>query len=291
VIGCVRVSRGSDRLALVRPIRLLEEERRLMGRMHLLELEDQTWFPDVFRQAGMAYLRFAAETTGQAEHILPVIETALERSGESAILDLCSGGAGPVLSIAEEFEKKGTAVEVTLTDRFPDEGTRELIESRGLRGVRYEPEPVDAFEVDGSRAGLRTLFNGFHHFRRADAVRVLSVAVESRRSIAVVEVVRRNPLIMFGMLFAPFMVLAVVPFLRPFKFAWIPFTYLIPVIPLFVLWDGMVSCLRVYSPDELRELTAEADPGGEFDWQIEPIPMAPQPVPGLALIGVPRKAL
>jgi hypothetical protein len=254
-----------------------------------MELEDQSWFPVVFRQAGMAYLRFAAEKTGQAEKILPVIESALERSGESAILDLCSGGGGPVLSIAEELEKKGAAVEVTLTDRFPDPGACELIESRGLRGVHYETEPVDAFEVSESRAGLRTLFNGFHHFRRDDAVRVLSAAVKSRRSIAVVEVVRRNPLIIFGMLFAPLMVLAVVPFLRPFRLAWIPFTYLLPVIPLFVLWDGLVSCLRTYSPDELRELTAEADPDDAFDWRIESIPMAPQPVPGLALVGVPRE--
>ena len=49
----------------------------------------------------MAYLRFAAERTGQAENIRPVIEEALIASGEKQIVDLCSGGGGPVVRIAD----------------------------------------------------------------------------------------------------------------------------------------------------------------------------------------------
>ena len=30
------------------------------------------------------------------------------------------------------------------------------------------------------------------------------------------------------------------------------FTYLIPICPLAFAWDGFVSCLRTYSPAELR---------------------------------------
>jgi len=44
------------------------------------------------------------------------------------------------------------------------------------------------------------------------------------------------------------------PTVRPFKPGWLVLTYL---IPLLVLWDGLVSCLRVYSTRELRALVAE----------------------------------
>ena len=65
-----------------------------MRRFHGVELSDLTWFPPDLREAGNAYLRFAGELFGQPEKILPVIESALDRSGEKEILDLCSGGAG-----------------------------------------------------------------------------------------------------------------------------------------------------------------------------------------------------
>ena len=59
-------------------------------------------------------------------------------------------------------------------------------------------------------------------------------------------------------------------------------------IPLLVLWDGLVSTLRIYDEPELLALAAKADPEGHFDWQVQDVPMAPAPVPGIALVGVPR---
>ena len=36
-----------------------------MNRVHLFELEDQPWFPRVFRDAGTAYLEFAARVASR----------------------------------------------------------------------------------------------------------------------------------------------------------------------------------------------------------------------------------
>ena len=71
-----------------------------MLRIHALELEDQRFMPKVLREAGMAYLRFMGDSLRVAEQVRPLIEDTLERSGESEILDLCSGGGGPVLALA-----------------------------------------------------------------------------------------------------------------------------------------------------------------------------------------------
>ena len=48
------------------------------------------------------------------------------------------------------------------------------------------------------------------------------------------------------------------------RFFW---TYLIPIVPLATCWDGIVSLLRVYSPQELNELTTQIH-CDEYIWEI-----------------------
>lgn len=236
----------------------------------------------------MAYLRFAGGKLGLAERIRPLIEAALERSGEKEILDLCSGGGGPVIAIAEALAAAGRGVPVTMTDRFPDPGAIALAQASQVPGLRYEPKPVDATAVTGDRKGLRTLFNAFHHLRPHQARSVLASAVAGRRPIAVVEILQRKPIAVLGMLGSPLMALLIVPFLRPFRLAWIPLTYLLPVIPLFIMWDGIVSCFRIYNEEELLSMAKEADPDDSYDWEVQELPIPPQPIPGIALVGIPR---
>jgi len=69
------------------------------------------------------------------------------------------------------------------------------------------------------------------------------------------------------MALVPFYVLALMPFVRPFRWGYLIFTYLIPVLPLMICWDGAVSMLRVYSPSELRELTQGLH-RSSYGWEI-----------------------
>lgn len=260
-----------------------------MRRIHAMELEDQPWFPSVLRDAGVAILRLAAERTGQAAAIRPVIERALDNSGEHQILDLCSGGGGPIVAIAEELGRAGREVHVTMTDRFPSESA--LARLRAEAGwIEYEPESIDATAVPAERPGLRTICNAFHHFRPAMATRILGGAIAAGRPIVVVEVLQRRWLALLGMMLLPFATLVSVPWLRPFRWSWLVLTYVVPLIPLFVMWDGTISTLRVYTRDELLALAAAADPERTFEWTVEEIAMRPSPVPGLALIGIPKQA-
>ncbi len=257
-----------------------------MARIHVFELEDQSWFPEVLRDAGVAFLRASADWTGQAERIRPVIAAALERSGSDEIVDLCSGAGGPIISIARRLREVGVDVSVTMTDLYPSVAAQAAVATDET--LHYEPVPVDATSVPADRRGLRTMFNAFHHFRERSASAILRSAVDSGRAIAVVEVLQRRVLALVGMLFVPLVVLALLPLLRPFRWQWLPLTYLLPIIPLFVWWDGSVSVLRIYDKDELLALTRDADPNGVFDWRVEELSMKPVPVPGIALIGIPK---
>jgi hypothetical protein len=60
-------------------------------------------------------------------------------------------------------------------------------------------------------------------------------------------------------LFHPIAFLLCTPFFKPFKFSRIFFTYILPLIPITTVWDGCVSILRLYKPDELLSLAKEID--------------------------------
>lgn len=56
--------------------------------------------------------------------------------------------------------------------------------------------------------------------------------------------------------------LALTPLLRPLRLSRLLLTYVVPLIPTLVAWDGTVSALRAYSPDELLEI-ARSIPGAD----------------------------
>ncbi len=42
---------------------------------------------------------------------------------------------------------------------------------------------------------------------------------------------------------------------------------MIPILPLIILWDGVVSMLRIYSPEQMKELTADMR-AEDYAWEI-----------------------
>ena len=63
----------------------------------------------------------------------------------------------------------------------------------------------------------------------------------------------------------PLLVLLITPRIRPFSWARLVLTYLFPIVPLLILWDGLVSCLRTYRVAELRAMTADLDDSYTWD--------------------------
>ena len=89
------------------------------------------------------------------------------------------------------------------------------------------------------------------------------------------------------MALVPLAVWVLTPAIRPFRWSRLFWTYLLPVVPLAVIFDGVVSCLRIYTPEEMLALAREA--GGEaYDWQAGVEHPAGSPVPIPNLIGIPR---
>lgn len=235
-----------------------------MRRLHLFELEDQPWFPATIRDLATDYLHFMQSAVSMHRAMLPFLEEALTAGGTTHIVDLCSGGSGPVPEMVAELRQKGMSVTATLTDLYPNAGALEQAAAHSSGAIDYVPRPVDARAVPDDLRGLRTLFNGFHHFRPADAQAILRNAAAARQPIAIFEMSRRSPSMIVPVLLVPLIVLGATPFMRPFTWKRLFWTYVVPLVPLTCLWDGIVSQLRAYTVPELRTMAAAA---GSMNWR------------------------
>ena len=110
----------------------------------------------------------------------------------------------------------------------------------------------------------------------------LRSAFESRSPIGIYEVTARTPVGIFGALLIPFGVLLMTPRIRPLTALQIILTYLIPILPLMIFWDGLVSQLRTYSPEELAAMTQELS-SADYVWDCGTmlVPGTPLTVPYL----------
>lgn len=220
-------------------------------RWNVFELEDFAWFPAWLRDPATDYLKFLADATGSYGPAISPLATLLIASRQNQILDLCSGGGGGLLSIFLAVEKAvGHSLSAVLTDKFPNHDAAQ----KKFPRVSYSERSVDATEVHEDLAGVRTLFTSIHHFSPA-AVRKIAVdAVRSGVPLAVFDATQRQWNVFFRIPLVAAGVWLATPFLRPFRFSRFFWTYGIPLIPLLVLFDGSMSCLRSYRAEELLEI-------------------------------------
>jgi hypothetical protein len=178
----------------------------------------------------------------------------------------------------------GLEVTVCLSDHNPDLETFERAGRLSQQAITCYPKPVDATQVPSALPGFRTLFSAFHHLRPDEARAALADAVAKGEGIAVFECGQRSILMLLLVLPTPLRVLLAAPFIRPFRWSRLFWTYLVPVFPLVLLFDSVVSCLRIYNVQELRGLTAGLD---RYRWDIGIVRGKPIPIPITYLIGVP----
>ena len=258
-----------------------------MARVHLFEFGDLAWFPQVLREAETTYLSTCYRLLPtMSRRWAELIATALPAREDAEILDLCSGSGGAMPAILDELVKLGYDARATLTDLFPSP------ESTSHPRVTWLRDPVDARFVPAQQAGVLTMFSAFHHFRPHDAKAILKGAFDARRAICIFESGAPASLLTVGMMAGvPLAVLLLMPFSRPLRWGYILFTYLIPLLPFIVLWDGMVSLLRVYSPEQLTEMTEDLQ-ATDYSWEIGEIRLNVMPGVGLPyLIGRPVQNL
>ena len=258
--------------------------------MHLFEFEDQPWFPHAFRKYLTDVVQFISNRAVERSPVLEVLARLLDRAGADSIVDLCSGSSGPLPALRGRLEARRGAVRVLLTDKYPHLAAYAAEEVRSAGRVRYRAEAVDATAVPADLKGVRTLFASLHHFKPDQVRAILADAARQRCGIGVFEGTERTPrALLMTAVMAPLFALGAALAIRPFRWGRLFWTCLIPVIPLATVWDGLVSCLRTYSIEELRDL-AESVSARDYVWETGSAPIRSTPVLLTYLLGYPGPA-
>lgn len=236
-----------------------------MARLHLIEFHEQPWVPSILRDCVTDYLRTATRIGGHYDLIVPMVKEVVRETERAEILDLGSGAGGAWPELLPLVNKgEASPVNVTLSDQDPNLPAWKQHVSESDGHLTYLESPVDARKV--SHKGLRTMFNLFHHFREDDANQILQDADRQNSPLMIIEAMDKSWIqgILICLL-APIMVWILTPMIRPFRWGRLLFTYLIPIVPLMVAWDGVVSVIRLYSISDLKGMTSSLP---NMNWEV-----------------------
>lgn len=260
-----------------------------LKRVSIGEVHDQPWCPGVIRDGVTDFLQYAATRWGQYTPVLPTLCYFLQRVEAPRVVDLCSGGCGPWQRLYGTVSRAfGPSFRIVLTDRYPNLAAFRAAHELSGGVLSFRDEPVDACAIPKDLDGFRTLFGCFHHFDPPAARMMLQDAVDSGQGIAIFEMTERRAFSIIAMLTAPVFVLLHAPKIRPFKWSRLLLTYLVPVLPLLVMADGIASCLRSYTTEELVTLTKSLS-GAPYEWEIRKVQPPASPFPVIYAIGCPKQ--
>jgi hypothetical protein len=227
-----------------------------MARIHLFEIADQPWCPKIIRRAITEFLATVTQLTKVYQPTAQILADLLGKTKENTLLVIGAGSGGGIMDILDDLPSD---TKIILTDILPDSEFK-TDHSR----VQYRQEPVDAFNLPKTLPGIWVMFTCFHHFPPAAAKRILGAAVATQRPIAIFECAPRSISSMLLTPLVPLSIWLLTPFVRPFRWSRLLLTYIVPIYPIIFFWDALVSNLRTYGLEEMKELTASF-PGYEWD--------------------------
>ncbi len=265
-----------------------------MRRLQFIELHEQPWFPSSLRDDVTDAVQFGFNLMRAYAPIAPLLQSVIDSTANGtndrqSIVDMCSGGGGPWLDLSRKLRSRNPSdsdgLQIWLTDKYPNLEAFQRISATSAHHISYYPESVDAMNVPRALKGMRTMFTSFHHFSPEHAQAILQNAVDAGESVGIFEITRRAPSTI-GVIFVGTLLLFLhTPRIRPFRWSRLLWTYLIPIIPLVLLFDGIVSCLRTYRPQELHAIVEKLS-ARQYHWEIGELPGRRAPV--TYLIGYPE---
>jgi len=241
-----------------------------MARIHLFEFGDQNWVPKFLRDYATDFLEFGANQFNIYRPVFDIFERGVKKSSVPKIIDMGAGGGGGWPKIIPQLREQGLSFKVRLTDFNPNLGAFKKMQSRFPDTIEFEEKPVDAQNVPSHLPGFRTMFLSFHHMKKHQAKRILQNAVDSGEPIGIFELQDRSVMSLFFMfIMAPINAILTAPFIKPFKLGRVFFTFIIPLLPLMIWFDGVVSNLRTYHESELKALVSGLDNSDGYQWEID----------------------
>lgn len=229
-------------------------------RLHLFEFNDTPGVPSFVKDTVIESLSRTLAWGHVLRGLIAPFGRFLEETGATEVLDVGAGAGGPAAVFVAELLAAGVRPpRFILTDLRPQVEAWRALRDRYPEYIDFVEEPVDATRLppDLVRGRATAIINALHHLPPALARDVLVSSAERSRGVFVVEGFERTPAGFASFIGAGLPALLVNPLLSPRERAKkAVFTYLTPMAVAISVWDGLVSTMRVYSEEELREMVA-----------------------------------
>lgn len=220
-------------------------------KIRLPELEDYKWFPDFLRKMQLDYIGWLVHFFGIYKSIIPLIDKLSGHVKQKNWVDLCAGSGNPTIGISSALSDD---YKIMLTDLYP---VKSLVKSPN---IAWNPKSINALEAIPLK-GFRTMFNAFHHFD--DHQKTMILKNHAQHGLFIAEILQPSlfELIKIGITTTIGQIIFR-PFVQPFSWNGLIFTYLIPINLITVTWDGVASVMKSSTVSELKNLAERALPDG-----------------------------
>lgn len=208
-----------------------------MKRKQVFQFSNQKWYPSFLKRDMYEFMTWFVGKVNAAKPFLPVLEEVIGHTQTKTIINIDS--------------KIGAGIETVLP----------------LLPVGTDVINIELDKFTTNKKGTYTFINSFHQLVEKRAKYYLSQIAESGNSIAVLEGNNDSLWQVVGMtIFVPLTVILSAPFVQPFRFTRLIFTYLIPILPLITMLDGFLALFMLYNPADLDELVSTI-PVKNYTWK------------------------
>jgi len=230
--------------------------------MRLFEFGDLSWVPQIYHYYLRVYLIFFIKFVGYDKMWAKQTQTFIAQNDASSIMEYGSGSGEPLMRMVSQLNcEKAKSLSYTMSDIKPLPEFVNKVNTEAPDNFTYIETSIDAANNKPQDEQSVIFINSFHHLSPKVAHNVIKNNLENGNEMLILEYVRNNFLAYVSMLGGVLIVLLTAPFVSKLKHLplTIFFTYIVPLFPLMMLWDGLISCRRAYSSDFFNNVAKEID--------------------------------
>lgn len=214
------------------------------------ELEDYNWFPSMLRNFQTDFIGFVVAKLNVYDVLVDYLKTLSLPA--YTMHDLCSGSGEPAISI---FKKSNCFSHLLLSDKYP----RPFLSADA--NISYQPQSTDVLNLEFKKNTYYTLFNSLHHFTDVEKLKLSETIIESGATAFIVEILEPTFICLVKVFFMTTLgSILLTPFIQPFSFKRLFFTYVFPINILTITVDGILSVLKSRSVKQYQTLFAQHHP-------------------------------
>ncbi|KAI1007280.1 hypothetical protein K3495_g941 [Podosphaera aphanis] len=254
-------------------------------RIQFLEINDEAWFPSYLREKVQSCLTLLwtlkvppIQQTSPAQLVSSTLLRILDCNVSNfTYVDFCAGAGGPTPTIEKDLNRQlslasltpvsgsitsslnRSTVQFVLTDLHPHIAEWTKVSKRS-ENVTFVAESVNAANAPPALHGnsdrrIFRLYNlAFHHFDDQLATAILHDTLETADGFGIFELQERTISSIITVLSLGPVLFLITPFYFWRSPGHLFFTYIIPIIPFVVIFDGLVSSLRTRTDHEIMTL-------------------------------------